>query len=201
MVAVSFAAVASAQFEIRPFVGANFSNVSKAPDGVNTKAKLGYQIGGGLMIGNRLYVNPSIAYFSRKTEYSTTAQDVGNLNFDQTMSGVLIPVLVGYRIIDPTEDPGANFRVFAGPSFMFLSTTKYDDGAANESIDWNDSAWGAQVGAGLDVSIFFVDVSYEFGLTNSNDGLTGENNVFTNFTEVKQNTFLINAGIRLTLGQ
>lgn len=201
ILAVSFAAAASAQLEIRPFVGANFSNVSKAPNDVDTKAKLGYQIGAGLMIGNRLYVNPSIAYFSRKTEYSTTAQNVGNLNFDQTMSGVIIPVLVGYRFIDQESDPFLNLRIFAGPSFMYLSTTKYENGEANESIDWNDSQWGAQVGAGLDISIFFVDFGYEFGLTNSNDGFTGENNVFTNFTEVKQNTFYVNAGIRLTLAQ
>ncbi len=165
----------------------------------DTKAKLGYQFGAGLMIGNRLYINPFIAYFSRKTEYSTTSQDVLDLTFDQTISGVFIPVLVGYRFLDPTDDPMVNFRIFAGPSFMYLSTTKYDSGEANESIDWNKSQWGAEVGAGLDISMFFVDLGYEFGLTNSNDGLTGENNVFTSFTEVKQNTFYVNVGIRLLL--
>ena len=84
---------------------------------------------------------------------------------------------------------------------MFLSKTEYDDGEFNENIDWNDSQWGAQVGAGVDVSIFFVDVGYEFGLTNSHDGLQGEDSIFDNFDEVKQNTFYVNAGLRLRLAE
>ncbi|HKK39534.1 MAG TPA: porin family protein, partial [Cryomorphaceae bacterium] len=144
-----------AQLEIRPFIGANLSNVSEAPDGTSTKAKLGGQIGASLMIGNRFHVNPGIAYFRRSTEFSTTE----NINTDQTMEGVIIPLLVGYRFIDATEEPFFNFRVYAGPSLMFLTTTEYDDDILNEEVDWNSSSWGAQVGAGIDLSIFFLDVT------------------------------------------
>jgi len=189
--------ICNAQLEIRPFVGANLSNVSEAPDGTSTKAKLGGQIGASLMIGNQFHVNPGIAYFRRSTEFSTE----GNVNTDQTVEGVLIPLLVGYRFIDADDKPVFNFRLYAGPSLMFLTTTEYDDDALNEQVDWNDSQWGAQVGAGIDLSIFFVDVLYEFGLTNANDGLRGESGLTDNFGEVKQNTFLVNAGVRLSFSR
>jgi len=191
------AITASAQLEIRPFVGANFSNVSETPDGTDTKAKLGGQVGAHVMIGNQFHLYPGIAYFSRSTEFTT----VEDFNTDQTVEGVILPLLVGYRFVDADSDPFMNFRVFAGPSVMFLTTTEYDNGDFDEEVNWNSSQWGAQVGAGLDISIFFLDVTYEFGLTNAHDGISGEDNVFNNFDEVKQNTFLINAGVRLMLAQ
>jgi hypothetical protein len=186
-----------AQVEIRPFLGANFSDVSKTSDGTSTKAKLGGQIGASLMIGNRFHLNPGIAYFSRSTEFSTS----DNFQTDQTVEGVIIPILVGYRLVDPTTEPFFNFRLFAGPSLMFLTTTKYDNGDFNDVVDWNDTQWGAQLGAGLDVSIFFVDFTYEFGLTNTNDGLSGDSGLVGNFSEVKQNTFIVNAGVRLSFSR
>ncbi|MCZ4409971.1 porin family protein [Cryomorphaceae bacterium 1068] len=194
---LAFFFVAHSQVEIRPFIGMNFSNVSDSPDGTSTQAKIGSQIGASLMIGNRFHLNPGIAYFSRSTEYSSS----GNVNVDQTVEGVTIPILVGYRFVDPTTEPFLNFRAFAGPSLMFLTTTKYDNGEINDAVDWNDSQWGAQVGAGLDVSIFFVDVTYEFGLTNTNDGLKEQDGIFDNFTEFKQNTFIVNAGVRLSFSK
>ncbi len=201
LVAVTLSVAASAQLEIRPFVGANFSGVNNTPSGLVTESKFGYQVGGGLLFGDRVYLNPSIAYFSRKTEYRTNSSLLPELTFEQEVNGVIIPVLVGIHVVDPETDPIANLRIFAGPSFMFLSKTEYDDGEFNENIDWNDSQWGAQVGAGVDVSIFFVDVGYEFGLTNSHDGLQGEDSIFDNFDEVKQNTFYVNAGLRLRLAE
>jgi hypothetical protein len=187
----------SAQLEIRPFLGANFSNVSETPDGTDTKAKLGGQVGAHVMIGNQFHLYPGIAYFSRSTEFSTD----DDFNTDQTVEGVILPLLVGYRFVDTDSDPFFNFRLFAGPSVMFLTTTEYDDGEFDEEVNWNSNQWGAQVGAGIDLSIFFLDVTYEFGLTNAHDGIEGEDGLVGNFGEVKQNTFLINAGIRLTLAQ
>jgi hypothetical protein len=185
---------AQAQLEIRPFLGMNFSNVSDSPDGASTQAKVGGQIGASVMIGNRFHLNPGIAYFSRSTEFSSA----GNVNVDQTVEGVTIPILVGYRFVDPTTEPILNLRLFAGPSVMFLTTTKYDNGEISDAVNWNSSQWGAQLGAGLDVAIFFVDVAYEFGLTNTHDGGEG---VFEDFSEIKQNTFLVNAGVRLSFSR
>lgn len=192
-----FSLSAMSQVEIRPFLGFNFSNVTKSPDGTSTQAKLGSQIGSHVMIGHRLHFNPGIAWFSRSTEYSSS----NDVNVDQTVQGVIIPLLVGYRFVDPTTEPFANFRLFAGPSMMFLTKTEYDNGELNERVDWNSNQWGAQLGAGLDISIFFIDFTYEFGLTNTHDGISESEGLFENFSEIKQNTFIVNAGVRLSFSR
>jgi len=188
---------AMAQVEIRPYLGMNFSNVSKTPDGASTQAKIGGQIGASLMIGNRFHLNPGIAYFTRTTEY--VYSDNPELDTDLVINGVSIPILVGYRFIDPTTEPVFNFRLYAGPSLMFLTKQEFSGDVENESVNWKDNQWGGQLGAGLDIFIFFLDVSYEFGLTDTFDG--GENNTISEFTKVKNNTFYVNAGVRLSFSR
>lgn len=188
---------AKAQLEIKPTVGINLSNVSTTPSGTKTSAKVGYQFGGSLMFGNRVYVSPGIYYFQQKTQYvisnpdgSTTAK-----TSDETIAGVKIPLLVGFKLIDPETDPVVNFRIFAGPSANFNTTNKFSDGVVNDQIKWKKNTWGAQVGAGLDASIFFVEAGYEFGLTSSYEG----DSASENFKDTKHNTFVLNAGVRLVI--
>ncbi len=173
-------------------MGANFSNVSKAPDGVSTQARLGVQVGGSAIFGNRLHFMPGLAWFSRSTQYSV----VGATNFDQTINGVIIPMLLGFRFVDAGAQPFMNLRVFAGPALMFLTKTEFSGGQSNEAVDWNNSQWGAQAGVGLDIAIFFIDVGYEAGLSNTATG-----NDLGGFTDFKSNTFFVNAGLRLTFAR
>lgn len=193
----TFSLAANAQFEIRPYVGPNFSNVNKSADNTTTKAKLGGQIGIGLMMGNRIYFNPQIAYFSRATEYSVAGiGGSGNVNLDQKIGGVTIPLLIGVRLIDMDNDPFFNIRAFAGPSIQFLTTAKFTNSGADQQIDWKKNQFGAQFGAGIDVSMFFVDAAYEFGLSKSGKAVKG-----SGFNDIKNNTFYINAGVRFNLAK
>ncbi|MCH2214813.1 MAG: PorT family protein [Flavobacteriales bacterium] len=195
LTAIAFLFILSvhSQVEIRPFIGGNLSNITDSPDGTSTQAKLGVQVGSSVMIGNKLHLNPGIAWFSRSTEYSGE----GNFNLDQTIEGVIIPLLVGYRLMDPSSEPFINLRVFGGPSMMFLTKTEVDNSTINEAIDWSENQWGAQIGAGIDISIFFADISYEFGLSDTGEGAAKE----SNFSDFKQNTFIINAGVRLSFSR
>lgn len=191
---ITFGISAYSQVEIRPYAGLNFSNVSKAPDNISTKAKVGSQIGASVMFGHQLYFNPSISYFWRSTEFSSSGDNSleQSLKTDQKVSGVSIPLLVGFKFLDAGNDPFFNARVFGGPSMMFMSTQKYTNNLVDESVDWNKTQWAAQLGAGLDISIFFLDVAYEFGLSKMNDPKDG-----SSIKDIKNNTFFINAGVRL----
>lgn len=186
---VCFSLSADAQFELRPFMGVNFSDVSKAPDGVTTQARLGAQVGASAIFGNKLHFMPGIAWFARSTEFSVA----GATNFDQKINGVLIPLLVGYRFADAENRPFFNARLFAGPAMMFLTTTEFTNGQANENVDWSSTQWGAQMGVGFDIAIFFVDAGYEFGLSNTAEGIGP-----SGFSDFRNNTFFANAGVRLS---
>ena len=193
----TFALAANAQFEIRPYVGPNFSNANKSADNTTTKAKVGGQIGIGLMFGNRIYFNPQIAYFSRGTEYSVAnSGGGGTVNLDQKTGGVNIPLLIGVRLIDMDSEPVFNIRAFAGPSIQFLTSSEFTNSGADQQIDWKKNQWGAQVGAGIDAWIFFVDAVYEFGLSKTGKSVSG-----SEFDDIKNNTFYINAGVRLNLAK
>ncbi len=186
--------LASAQFEVRPFIGANFSNVSKTPDGNDTRAKLGGQFGASVLIGNKLHLMPGIALFSRSTEYTN---NVSNVKTEQNISGVIVPLLLGYRFMDPTTEPFLNFRIWTGPSVMFLTKTEFGNSETNEAVDWKNNQWGYQVGAGLDIAMVFVDLGYEVGLSEAGSLAEGVDT----FTSIKNNTFFVNVGVRLSLSK
>jgi len=188
---------ANAQLEIKPTVGINLSKVNSNPAGTTTKAKIGYQFGGSLMFGNRLYLSPGIYYYQQVTQYvinnpngNTTA-----ITTDEKFAGVKIPVLLGFKFIDPATDPLFNVRVFAGPSALFNTTHTFSEGFGNDEIKWKKNTWGAQIGAGIDVAFLFVEAGYEFGLSTPYEG----DSVSDNFKDVKHNTFVLNAGIRFVI--
>ena len=188
---------AKAQLEIKPTAGINLSNVSTTPSGTKTSAKMGYQFGGSIMFGSRLYLSPGIYYFQQVTQYvisnpdgSTTAR-----TSDEKIAGVKIPILVGFKFIDPDTDPTVNFRVFAGPSVNFNTTNKFSHGFGSDPIKWKKNTWGAQIGAGVDVSFFFVEAGYEFGLSSTYEGDAASQN----FKDIKHNTFVLNVGARFVI--
>lgn len=197
LIAMLIGVAAQAQLEIKPTVGINLSNVSSSPNGVKTSAKTGYQFGGSMMFGNRLYLSPGIYYYQQVTEFvidnpdgSTTA-----IVSDEKIAGVKIPVLLGLRLIDPSSDPLLNVRVFAGPSVLFNTKNKFSKGFGNDEIRWKKNSWGGQVGAGVDLAFLFAEVGYEFGLSSTYEGDAASEN----FKDVKHNTFVFNVGLRFPL--
>lgn len=197
LVALLIGFTANAQFEIKPTAGINLSNVSSTPSGTKTEAKIGYQFGGSVMFGNRIYLSPGIYYFQQVTQYvisnpngSTTA-----ITSDEKIAGVKIPLLVGFKLIDPETDPLINFRIFAGPSVNFNTKNKFSDGFGSDEIKWKKNTWGAQVGAGIDVAFLFIEAGYEFGLSSTYKG----DSAYENFKDTKHNTFVVNVGARFVI--
>jgi len=182
-----------AQFEIRPLVGINVGNVQESPDGASTSANVGYQIGGNFVIGGRFHLYPGITYNQQVIEYTIDDTDE---SFDQTVAGVEIPICAGFKFINPEDEDIFNIRVFAGPTMTFHTTTEYSNGLVDDEVDWKDLAWGARVGAGLDIAFLFVDFSYDIGLTDIHD----VSEALDSFQDKRHNTFLISAGVKLKFG-
>jgi hypothetical protein len=76
-------------------------------------------------------------------------------------------------------------RAFGGASVLIL--TKVDAFDLTKD-DFNKASWGVFLGAGLDFSILFLDVKYEWALTD----------VSSSFNIGKATTLFINAGVRLS---
>ena len=181
---VLFMAIAAySQVELKPAIGINVTNVSKDPDTGNSKGQVGYQVGASVLIGKKFYVDPGIFYVKKSTQFveeGTTPQEL-KLN----MSGIRIPVAVGYHLFG-NEESLAALRILGGGSAFFM--TSVDAEGANKE-DFKSPSWGLFAGAGLDIWILFLDVKYEWSLTDVSS--------ITQFDVGKYRSFYSNLGVRI----
>ncbi|MBN2175747.1 MAG: PorT family protein [Bacteroidales bacterium] len=153
------------------------SKLSTDIDDYKESLKAGYQLGAYVRIGDKLHLQPEV-YFTAKTgklegpvstgQTGSTAQ----LKQDITLQTIDIPVMVGYRILNP---PLVKVRLQAGPVASVVLNKKFDislDGVdqGDPSDDYKDSFknmnWGLQFGAGVDILFITADIRYELGLNN-----------------------------------
>ncbi len=159
-----------AQINIKPAFGVNSTRLSTDPGNWQHDGRLGYQFGGSVAIGKKFYVEPGIFWMRNNSEISHLGGDggaSGAVNFNHNISMIRVPVFVGFAILG-NEESLADLRVFLGPSMSFI--TGVDNGEDHPEAplkeDYKSVRWGGDVGLGVSVWWLFLDVGYEFGLSN-----------------------------------
>jgi len=124
----------------------------------------------------KFYIQPEV-YFTKKggdMQYT----DASNNYFTQQSSfkTVDIPLLIGVKLIDLKV---VNLRIMAGPVASFITDkniTYQLNGidmssllSTSPTVNFKDLIWGVQLGAGIDVLNFTLDVRYEWGVNNISD--------------------------------
>lgn len=181
LVTLAFAAPLTAQtFEIIPQIGLTLTDYSGS--GVNASVGAGFTAGGKVRFGRTFYVDGGFFW-----SWAGASVDEGTLTSQSFYIGsIQTPVTVGYRILRASV---VALRIFAGvvPSFV---TSVSDTDLGIEKSDLNSTLWSGKFGAGVDILILAVDISYQPGFTD----------IFSNpdpgDPEVKQNSWLIEAGLR-----
>ncbi|WP_113925007.1 outer membrane beta-barrel protein [Cognataquiflexum aquatile] len=156
---------AFAQSSFKLGAGLNFTNISGTLDDAN--GQMGWQAGASVELGNKFYVEPGIFYMTRNVESTSINDGVSSLS-DAKFRGFRIPLSIGYNILGNT-DSSFGFRVFGGGSAFILSSVS--DGYAIS--DFNNPEWGVFAGVGADISIIFIDLSYQWSLTNVQKNIPG----------------------------
>lgn len=188
--------ISSAQ-EIRLYGGYNGSNVAKAGT-ENWKGRSGYQFGADVLIGSRVFVKPGLEFLVRNLHYTYagTAPDGSTIlpghEFEYTSRSLRVPVMVGFHLIDPEDDPTVNFYVMGGPSAMMNLNARLNNDALK--VETNSTQWYLGFGGGLEVSFLFVEAGYDVAMSNVFKGSGFETNPKVNFLHV-------NAGVRLNLAK
>ncbi len=136
-------------------------------------AKLGYQLGAFVRIGEKLHLQPEIYFGMKRGElkFSSMGLDPQNptksvdVKQDMTLSTIDIPVLLGYRIL---KVPAVGVRIQAGPVASIVANKKFavsfdgvdqpEDQSPIEKSSLKDINWGLQMGAGVDV-LFLQSIS------------------------------------------
>lgn len=131
----------------------------------NPDRNAGFHVGFYGKIGNRIYLRPELVYTSTKSGY-----DEGELKIQK----LDLPVLLGTKVIGP-------LHVFAGPSFQYLLSTDFEaDQITFDDVE-NDFTVGINLGAGVNLGKFGIDLRYERGFSENeirfiNTNITNLNN-------------------------
>jgi hypothetical protein len=162
--ALSLATLASAgPVVFNPQIGVSGSQLSSDPPEAEQSARVGWQIGGFLRAGQRFYIQPGLFYQQTTINLQTDDSNPEDIEDDLGISGIHIPALVGFNI---TSSPAFTLRANGGPSATIITSVK-DNEFDLEKDQFEDLTWGAIVGVGADISMFTLDASYEFGMTDS----------------------------------
>ncbi|MBJ2175580.1 PorT family protein [Aureibaculum sp. A20] len=141
--------------EVVSEVGSNAENLISGADN-----KAGFHLG----LWSRihflgLYLRPEINYTQLNNSYSNPDE---NVNTDFKTKKIDIPILLGTKIIGPVH-------VFAGPSIQYITKSDFSQ-SEFENITTDDFSIGLQIGTGLELGRFGLDVRWEKGFSNDLKG-------------------------------
>jgi hypothetical protein len=139
--------------------------------------KKGWQGGLFLRVGiKNLYFQPEIFLSVKKTglNFDYGSFDPSNptsldpVSQSLNLTTVDVPLLLGYKLINIRL---ANLRIFGGPVASYslnkdlqLSVRGFDESNRFSTSEFKDVTWGFKIGAGMDLLIATVDVSYQWGI-------------------------------------
>jgi hypothetical protein len=145
--------------ELKPALGLTFTDVTKDPVTGTASAKAGWQLGGTLVWGEKLYFEAGAFYAQKGLDATSTAP--ANPFDIKGISGVRIPAMVGLRLLGGEKD-SLGIRAFGGGSAFLVTSV---DATGLSKSDFESPTWGAFLGAGVDFLMLFADLKYEWGLT------------------------------------
>lgn len=173
-----------AQVGFRPYVGVNSHTLTENFEDADWKSALGYQLGLDVQIGSKFYVQPGLQLEFAKNKIEPTGTGTG-IEINVKRTHLRLPVMVGYAF--GNLDGNFSFRIFTGPNASIVLNSDAEDFDLDKD-DLKSAVFGWNAGAGVDISILFIDLGYQIGLSE----------VFENFDNgSKDNFYYANAGIRL----
>ncbi len=159
--------VAFAQLHFGPKVGYNTSKLSIDKADINTDLKNSFQFGAFVRLGTKVYIQPEVNFLTQGGIFERP-ELTSPTPFKQEVSlkTIQIPVMIGAKLIDLKV---ANIRVMGGPTASIVTDSEIENKVEDyiapiKDADLEDLIWSFQVGAGIDVFMFTVDIRYNIGL-------------------------------------
>ncbi|NVO20596.1 MAG: PorT family protein [Bacteroidetes bacterium] len=156
-------------FNIGPKIGYNTRKLSTDLSTITSDMDGAMQFGVFMRIGKKIYVQPEANYVIKGGKFGLSN---GQPDVKLKLKTLTIPVMLGYRVINAKI---FNVRVMAGPAFSFIidKTIPPTDNSIfpiHDKSDIKNSTWSVQLGGGVDVLDFTLDVRYEIGVDNIYSG-------------------------------
>ena len=166
MAAMFIVAVSNAQLpgiSFGPKIGVNLDQVTTNVGSITDQMKNGYDLGVFLRLGGKCYFQPELLYSTSGVSFSGVIP--GGSPSDINLKSINVPLMFGARLLNLKL---VNVRVLGGPiaSFVISKDVTFNDvgGVTRKDVTLNNAKWGIQVGAGIDVLMFTLDVRYNVDL-------------------------------------
>lgn len=176
--------------------GYNGSNVHEAGE-ERWVGRAGYHFGVDLVLGRSWFLRPGAHFQVRNLNYSLAALDQNgtptgtDVEFRYTDRSLRVPLLAGFRLLDPDDAP-VNIYVVGGPTALFNLNAELD----NDELDVQTSRtqWYIGAGAGLELGFLFLEGGYNVAMSDVFEGERFQ-------TNPRVNQITLTAGIRLRLAE
>jgi len=200
LAAFLMAGVMYGQFHIGPQIGYTASQLSYKSSDISTGLKSNMVIGVFLRLGNKIYIQPEVNYLTQGSVFKFPSL-LGNTSFVEQnvqLKTIQVPVSLGLQILDLKV---VKLRIFGGATANFVANKTIDPVTAApkdylQPDNFKDVNFQYQIGAGLDVLMFALDVKYYGGLSD----LVNGNVTFDNKTQAinaPSNVFMVTLGWKL----
>lgn len=180
---------AFAQFTFGPKIGLTMSKLTTNFPEIKEEMKTGFQIGAFARFGKKLYLQPEVIFATKGGNITTNDN---NLKTSIKLNTVQIPALVGFTMVNLKV---VNVRVMGGPAISMVVNEEidFDEGIQDPITEENikNGIWTFQLGGGIDVLMFTLDVRYEWGLNNIYDPKGGQS------YDMKNNLWNISLGWKI----
>lgn len=187
------------QFHFGPQIGYTGSNLSVDYDSISNGLRNNFLVGAFVRIGEKIYVQPEVNWLTQGSVFKYPSfNSISPIEQTVKLSTIQVPVNVGWRLINLKV---VNIRIFGGIAANFVVnkniTTSGDEQNYPEALptedDFKNTIWQWDVGAGVDVLMFALDVKYVGGINNIFDDFQFNNNTLTS----KSNLFEVTLGWKI----
>lgn len=177
---ILLSAAAFGQVTFNPKVGANVSGLDAKLKDFQTEAKVGWNAGFDLRLGEGfIYLQPGLHYNSATARLfqDLDVNDNIKLEDETTIQSLKLPVNIGLRLTGDSRWLGVH--AVGGITPTYLLGVKEQPSFPLNREDLKNWTLGANVGLGIDILFFTVDATYEIGLSDYFENAAGKNNMFT----------------------
>lgn len=188
-----------AQLSLGPKIGYTTNKLSTDKSDITSSLKSSFLYGAFVRLGDKVYLQPEINFYTAGGVFETPSLTSPNpVNDEVDLKTIQIPLYIGFKLADLKL---ANIRAQAGPTANIVSSKKINPLAGStyttiKETDIKDIQWGFQLGAGVDVLMFTLDVQYFLGLNNLISDIQLENGETVKF-DSKSNGFMVTLGWKI----
>jgi hypothetical protein len=169
LIVLLFSGTMFGQFHFGPQVGYTASNLTVSGSDIVNNLKSNFLIGAFARFGEKIYVQPEVNWLTQGSSFSYQPSLDDPLNVEQSikLNSIQVPLSVGWRVINLKV---VNIRVMGGITANFITNVVIDNDPPSGSDYWitqddfKNVQWQWQLGAGVDVFMFALDVKYFGGI-------------------------------------